>query len=517
MRADRLTAGGWLALGVGVLAVAALIAIGVAFEASARLTDARNRVVDRVDPARAAALTLESAMVDQETGVRGFLLGGDEQFLAPYATGARDSARALAALDRVAGQGGTEALTSDLAAVRGLIGDWRTQYALPAIARERAVSPDPLSQADAASGKARFDAVRAALGRLQGNLDAARVAARADLAAAASSLNRALVFAAIVLLAALVAVALIARGVVAVPIGRLAAQVRDVAGGALRLPIEHGGPRDVSALGSDVEAMRMRIIAELEAVQAAQDEVEAKAAELARSNAELEQFAYVASHDLQEPLRKVTSFCQMLERRYAGQLDERGDQYIAFAVDGAKRMQVLINDLLAFSRVGRVEREPELVDADELVDIARANLAAGIADAGAEIEVEGDLPVVRGERSLLALVFQNLIGNGIKFHGDQAPRVRISADRDDGFWRFRVADNGIGIDPEYRERVFVIFQRLHTREAYTGTGIGLAMCRKVVEHHGGRIWLEPPANGAGATFSFTLPVPDAEPEEASPQ
>ena len=147
------------------------------------------------------------------------------------------------------------------------------------------------------------------------------------------------------------------------------------------------------ALGNDVEAMRLRIVGELEAVEKAQADLAAQAEELARSNAELEQFAYVASHDLQEPLRKVTSFCQMLERRYSGQLDERADQYIAFAVDGAKRMQILINDLLAFSRVGRMGREPELVDTDDLVAAATANLASGIEETGAEIEVDGDLPV----------------------------------------------------------------------------------------------------------------------------
>jgi light-regulated signal transduction histidine kinase (bacteriophytochrome) len=206
----------------------------------------------------------------------------------------------------------------------------------------------------------------------------------------------------------------------------------------------------------------------------------------------------------------------MLERRYAGQLDERADQYIAYAVDGAKRMQILINDLLAFSRVGRMDREPELLDADDLVGAARANLASGIEETGADVVVDGDLPTVHGERSLLTLLFQNLIGNGIKFHGEETPRVRISAEREeDGFYRFTVADNGIGIDPEYSERIFIIFQRLHTKDAYAGTGIGLAMCRKVVEHHGGRIWLEPSQNGAGSTFRFTLPVPDPTPEEAS--
>jgi signal transduction histidine kinase len=514
MRAGRFTAGRWLALSVGVLAVAALLAIGAAFAAGVRLGDARARVVDQVDPARLEALTAQNAMADQETAVRGYALGGRQEFLAPYTTGGADATAALRRLDAIAADSGDATLEAQVADARARIAAWRTRYARPAIQRINVAGPGRLAGEDVSEGKALFDQIRRSFGRLQGRLDVQRSDARADLSSAASTLTVALAFAAVVLLGALAAVAFVARGIVAKPIGRLADQVRAVASGALRRPIQPGGPKDLERLGSDVEAMRLRIVLELEAVQAAQDALEAQAAELARSNAELEQFAYVASHDLQEPLRKVTSFCQMLERRYAGQLDERADQYIAFAVDGAKRMQILINDLLAFSRVGRMGREPELIDADDLVTSARMNLAVGIEETGAEVEVAGDLPVVYGERSLLALVFQNLIGNGIKFHAEEAPRVRISAERENGFWRFTVADNGIGIDPEYAERIFVIFQRLHAKEAYAGTGIGLAMCRKVVEHHGGRIWLDASANGGGATFRFTLPVPDPPPEEA---
>jgi len=239
--------------------------------------------------------------------------------------------------------------------------------------------------------------------------------------------------------------------------------------------------------------------------------------EVERSNEELQHFAYVASHDLQEPLRKVTSFCQMIERRYSGQLDERGEQYIAFAVDGAKRMQALINDLLAFSRVGRIERPRELVDLDDLVAHATSVLSLAIEETGATVEVRGDLPEVYGERSLLGLVLQNLISNAIKFHGDEPPVVHVSARRDGGRWELSVADNGIGIDAEYADRIFVIFQRLHAREVYAGTGIGLTMCRKVIEYHGGQIWLDLSQNGAGSTFRFTLPIhDDIATEEAMP-
>jgi PAS domain S-box-containing protein len=236
--------------------------------------------------------------------------------------------------------------------------------------------------------------------------------------------------------------------------------------------------------------------------------------ELKRSNSELEQFAYVASHDLQEPLRKVASFCQMLELRYGEQLDDRAREYIAFAVDGAKRMQDLINDLLAFSRVGRIGTPHGEVPLRAVLDGVRRDLGAAIEETGARVEV-GDLPTVRGDPTLLAVVFRNLIANAIKFRGDEPPRVVVSADRDGDMWDFTVSDNGIGIEPEYAERIFVIFQRLHTRQAYEGTGIGLALCRKIVEHHGGRIWLAAPRNGAGATFRFTLPSQIDEEEETA--
>ena len=258
--------------------------------------------------------------------------------------------------------------------------------------------------------------------------------------------------------------------------------------------------------------MRERIVAEIGALRDAERALIEQAQELQRSNEELEQFAYVASHDLQEPLRKVASFTQMLERRYKGRLDERADQYIAFAVDGAKRMQDLINDLLDFSRVGRMTRPHERVDANDLVEAARGRLSAALEESGGEV-VAGDLPEVTGDAGLLTAVFQNLIANAIKFRGEAPPRVEFAAARDGAFWRFTCTDNGIGVEDEYAERIFVIFQRLHPRETYEGTGIGLAMCRKIIEYHGGRIRLAPAQDGRGAQFVFTLPARDPEPEE----
>jgi light-regulated signal transduction histidine kinase (bacteriophytochrome) len=216
----------------------------------------------------------------------------------------------------------------------------------------------------------------------------------------------------------------------------------------------------------------------------------------------------VASHDLQEPLRKVASFCQLIEHRYKGQLDERGEQYIEFAVDGAKRMQQLINDLLAFSRVGRSGSGFAPVDLEGALAQAERQLELMITEADAVV-THDPLPTVEGDHSLLVQLLQNLIGNGVKFKGEDPPRVHIGAARSAGdpdVWEFSCRDNGIGIDEQYEDKIFVIFQRLHGRDAYGGTGIGLAMCKKIVEHHGGRLWLDTESRETpGAVFRWTLP------------
>ncbi|MEM9161854.1 MAG: ATP-binding protein [Cyanobacteria bacterium P01_F01_bin.4] len=229
-------------------------------------------------------------------------------------------------------------------------------------------------------------------------------------------------------------------------------------------------------------------------------------AELQRSNAELEQFAYVASHDLREPLRMVTSFTQLLAQRYADQLDDEANTIINFAVDGATRMQSLIDDLLTFSRVGTQGNPFELTDCGEALDLALSNLQMQIQETQASINTP-DLPVVMADPAQLVQLFQNLISNALKYRSEKPPVVEIGVDAQESQWRFWVRDNGIGMEPKYTERIFLIFQRLHTRQHYSGTGIGLAICKKIVERHGGRIWAES-GLGQGSTFHFTIPKHD---------
>jgi signal transduction histidine kinase len=224
---------------------------------------------------------------------------------------------------------------------------------------------------------------------------------------------------------------------------------------------------------------------------------------LALSNAELKQFAYIASHDLQEPLRTVASCMQVIESQYKGKLGEEADQVLGFAVDAAKRMRLLINDLLAYARVGGPVQTLDQIDIQQVVEAATENLHQAVEESHAQIIV-GPLPTVMGDSTQLTQVFQNLIDNAIKFRGERTPEVRIGAEPAEGEWVFSIADNGIGIEPKYQDRIFRVFQRLNARSSYPGTGIGLALCKKVVERHGGRIWFESRV-GEGSTFRFTIP------------
>ncbi|MFD3326889.1 ATP-binding protein [Streptomyces sp. NPDC058701] len=515
----------WFMTALALLAVMVLTTAGVGAALLSNTTAAGDRIVDGIAPAQRDALRLEAALLDQETGVRGYLLARDPALLEPYERGRANESGASERLATLLE--GEDAAQADLRAVEAAARAWRDEFATPAVTSVQGGGAGPSVQ----EGKDRFDEVRRRIEAQQTRLDQTQADARETFGEARSERDR--IFLAIVaafLLTALCLAVLLHVGVVR-PLGAVREASRRVADGQFGQAIPERGPADLRSLAQAVEAMRRRTVDELEASRLNAEELrrtaadlDAQAVELRRSNAELEQFAYVASHDLQEPLRKVASFCQLLEKRYGDRLDERGAQYIGFAVDGAKRMQVLINDLLTFSRVGRVQDARETVALDGTLDRALRNLAAAVEESEAEVVRPEDLPEVEGDPTLFTMLWQNLVANAVKFRAPgRTPRVEIEVlsgtGSEPGFHTFSVCDNGIGIAPEFAEKVFVIFQRLHGREAYGGTGIGLSLCKKIVEHSGGRIWIDTD-RAEGTRILFTLPVhgtgePAAEPAPAA--
>ncbi|MEV7170417.1 ATP-binding protein [Streptomyces sp. NPDC093224] len=506
-----------------VLAVLALMVVGTGAVGAALLshtTTAGNRLVDGIMPAQRDALRLETALLDQETGIRGYLLAEEPALLEPYERGLANETSAARRLAAVLD--GDADVQEDLAAVQEAARTWRDEFAAPAVASVERGTPPPSLQ----TGKERFDEVRRRIAVQQEHLDRIQADARTTFGDARSQRDHILLAIAVAFLLAGAALAVLLHVGVLRPLSLVRTASQRVADGAFDAEIPLRGPSDLRALAGAVEAMRHRTVAELKASRRTAErldrtaaELDAQAVELRRSNAELEQFAYVASHDLQEPLRKVASFCQLLEKRYGDQLDERGAQYIGFAVDGAKRMQVLINDLLAFSRVGRVQDARETVAMDGPLDRALRNLATAVEESGAEITRPERLPEVVGDPTLLTMLWQNLVGNAVKFRSpDRAPRVEVALiegpGAEEGFHTFTVTDNGIGVPAEFADKVFVIFQRLHARETYGGTGIGLSLCKKIVEHAGGRIRIDT-EHRDGTRIVFSLPVTGTAPGDGA--
>lgn len=465
------------------------------------LNDSVRQVVDRIDPARIYAEEYLNALVDEETGSRGYILSGDKSFLAPYDQGITEQATAMAGLDHEVA--GDSRLVADSRRAEQAATAWRA-FASKAITEASAGDASAGSVSTSLRGKTLFGHFRAAMTTLNSDLSSAHRAADSRLDDADHELIALLGLCLLALLGVFEATWLLIRRWVTAPILDLATDVRQVSGGDFGHEVSAAGSPEVRSLALDVDAMRARIVSDLGEVEKARSTLARHADLLEHSNRELEQFAYIASHDLQEPLRKISSFSELVQRRYSDQLDDRGREFLAFIADGAHRMQRLINDVLELSRVGLSGEPAEEVDLAKAFTEARSNLSATIESTGALVAAKS-LPVVRGDSSLLTALFQNLIANSLKFRSSESPHVVVSATAEgEDNWRISVDDNGIGIDPQHSERIFAMFQRLHRRSDYPGTGIGLSLCQRIVEHHGGRIWLDT-THQPGTSIVFTLP------------
>jgi len=502
------TVQGWQNLVLAVMGAVVIAGAVVGVLLLSRTDQVFDEILEEIGPMRIAAYQMQAALRDQETSVRGYAISADPQFLQPYVAGQKTEDNAEQVIRTHAEN--RPKLLADLDAIDNASARWRSEYAEPLIADVKPGVPAVIDPGAADRGKTLFDGLRQTFDAQLQHLQEERDSAVKELATLQNWRNTVLTGIVVAFVIAAILSALVIRTTVTRPLTSLAAACRRITGGDFSEQIVPEGPKDIRAIAADVEDMRQRIVEELEAATEARSQLAEQALELQRSNAELEQFAYVASHDLQEPLRKVASFCQLIEKRYGDKLDERGTEYIAFAVDGAKRMQVLINDLLTFSRVGRLNPTSADVDLGATLDDAIDNLDTAITESGAEIVREGQpLPRIVGDPTLLTMVWQNLIGNAVKFQREGvAPRIVVRCEQSDesgGPWTLTVTDNGIGIPEEFSDKVFVIFQRLHGRDVYTGTGIGLALCKKIIEHHGGTIWIDNSFSG-GTRFRFTIPV-----------
>jgi signal transduction histidine kinase len=508
------------ALSLAVTATALLIALTAADIAGTTGRELSQRLL----PATAASAVLLAEYQDEQIFLRNYVTSAQRIALQQYQKLTAEipgQQEKVATLVR-----GYPSMPGDLATASLA---WRAWLARIAGPQSQATAQGDFArarvlQADITSTRPYTLAIRLPVAALQSQLATRQTHVTARLVSAEGR-----VIAALAAVCAVIAVIVVA-GVVAVrrwllvPFAALRAAAESVAAGHYDTPIPSVGPVELADLGRSTELMRARLAAALADARRADERLRGRSSQLETSNhsltersrqletsnEELEQYAYIASHDLQEPLRKMASFCQLLARRYQGQLDEQADQYIAYVVDGARRMQELINDLLTFSRVGRSAVPAVEIDCNQVLERVRIDLATAVEEGGASIVVNGTLPTVRGEWARLVQLFENLVGNGIKFHGQEPPRIEISAAPDGTGWRFAVADNGIGMETQYADRIFALFQRLHSRAEYPGTGIGLAICKKIVEGYGGTLSFDSRL-GEGTTFYWTMPR-----EEVSP-
>ena len=475
--------------------------------------------VDETVRAISLADETRAALTDMETGYRGFLLVGRENFLDPYVVGRGAAANGLAALIAEASDPLQRARWQEIGerAAR-----WQTEITEPRIALRRqapegaAPPPGLVEIVGRGDGKQHFDDIRVLI--TQAIADEERRLAERTAAAALANVRLlgTLVLGTLLgVVVGVVAAVLLARDVVG-PTQRMAAVATRIANGELgqRVGLERRDELGQSAAAFDYMADRLE--ANINRLEQSESELLRQQAELERSNRELQDFASVASHDLQEPLRKVQAFGDRLVRRYGGDLPPEARDYLERMQAASARMQTLINDLLAFSRVNTQGRPFTEVPLDQVVRQVVADLEVRVQQADATVDIE-PLPVVEADPIQMRQLFQNLIANGLKFARPEVPPVvRITSEAaDDGMVRICVDDNGIGFDEKYLDRIFTIFQRLHSRDEYEGTGIGLAVCRRIVERHGGEITARS-TPGQGSTFIFTLPTPTPAPEPAEP-
>lgn len=438
--------------------------------------------------------SLSNDISDLENGERGYVISGKEEFRTPY-TDAQGAFQvhvfALHDLSADARQ------SEGLAQLQALVLRWQAEAAEPEMnARQRGLQ-DAVELVSNGKGRELLNQARKVLDAMQidenNRLSGANEASTATLRTVSSVTIAGLLLS----VALLVFTAWRVAHTLAGSVTQVTRGAQEIAQGDYHLRLPDAPVRELSALSAQFNRMAG-------AVQERQDALQTSNTQLERSNRELEQFAYVASHDLQEPLRTISSYTELLARRYQGQLDTRADQYIAFTTQATARMKHLIQDLLAFSRVRQGTRTFAPVDVQALMNEVQADLHAQISETGAMIKVQ-PLPTLTANADLLRHVLQNLLGNALKFRRpEQPPAVQISCTRELGRWVFHVQDNGIGIEPQYYDRIFGVFQRLHTTDEYSGSGIGLAVTRSAIEQHGGELWVTS-TPGQGSTFHFSLP------------
>ncbi|MFC4639138.1 sensor histidine kinase [Deinococcus hohokamensis] len=441
---------------------------------------------------------------DLETGQRGYVITGQADFLKPYLDGLiafQDHSEQLRTRPASALQ------LHNLNQAASQLNHWRRESADPEIRARRTSLQAAAQRVSSGVGRRQLDDVRE-------TLNVMRDRENGRLSAAVASSTRTLLTVQLVTVAGLllsllllVVTALRVARTVAQHLGSLTAGARSITAGQYERRLPRSGVHELDELGAQFHKMARAVRERELALARSAQTLQATNEQLSRSNRELEQFAYVASHDLQEPLRTISSYTELLARRYQGQLDSRADQYIAFTIEATGRMKTLIQDLLTFSRVRQGSRTFGPVDTASLVAEVVQDLEAQIAQSGGQVQVAGPLPEVRGNPELLRHIFQNLIGNAVKFRApDRPPHVIVSATRSEAppGWVFHVQDNGIGIEPQYFERIFGVFQRLHGLGQYSGSGIGLAVTRSAAEQHGGALWLDSEP-GQGSTFHFRVP------------